>query len=171
MRKLVTIGATGALGVALALSLTACGGSSRASAADQVLRHEADMYEINRIEQTFHRATSTGNVDLMMSLWAPHATLTAAPGETFTGRTQIRRFWATKVPAFQPGNDWISDTPAYKIRITVNGDKGTLYFECHFVNPKTRRVVAFAAAHQDVARIGGRWLITNDVEGQPTLEP
>ena len=33
-------------------------------------------------------------------------------------------------------NNWISETPIYKVRITVNGDRGTLYFECHYVNPE-----------------------------------
>lgn len=171
MRKLLTAGALGVVAGVLVVSLTACGGTSKASAAEATLQHEADMYEINRIEQTFHHATAEGNVDLMMTVWAPHATMTAAPGETLTGKKQIRRYFATKVPAFRPGTSWLSDTPAYKIRITVNGDKGTLYFECHFIDAKTRKVVAFAAAHTDVARIGGRWLITHDVESTPTLKP
>ena len=36
----------------------------------------------------------------------------------------------------------MSDTPAYKIRITASGDKGTLYFECHYVDVKTQKVVS-----------------------------
>lgn len=171
MRKLVTAGATGVLGVALVLSLTACGGSSRASAADQVLRHQADMYEIDQIEKTWHRATSAKDIDLLMSLWAPGGTFTTGPGRTLTGKAAIRRFYLNETGPFQPGNHWISETPAYKIRITVNGDKGTLYFECHFVDPKTREVTSAVAGNLDVARIGGRWLITKDVGGPVALRP
>jgi hypothetical protein len=106
----------------------------------------------------------------MMSLWAPNATFTVGPGQTLTGNKQIRRFWL-KAPVFQPENHWVSETPAYKIRITVNGDKGTLYFECHYVDPKTHKVVAVTAADQQVARMNGRWLVTNHVGASPTLTP
>ena len=33
-----------------------------------------------------------------------------------------------------PQNHWQADTPSYKIKATVNGDKGTLYFECHYID-------------------------------------
>ena len=100
----------------------------------------------------------------------PGATFTIGPGETLSGKAEIRRFWE-QAPVFQPENHWVSDTPAYKIRITVNGDRGTLYFECHYVDAKTRRVVAVTGADQQVARIDGTWLITNNVGGSPTLMP
>ena len=72
-----------------------------------------------------------------MSLWAPNATLTR-PADVHRER---RRSGASsrEVAVFQPENHWVSDTPAYKIRITVNGDKGTLYFECHYVDSKQAR--------------------------------
>jgi hypothetical protein len=65
----------------------------------------------------------------------------------------------------------VSETPAYEFRITVNGDRGTLYFECHYVDPKSRKVVRYTAADQQVARIDGRWLITNHVGASATLSP
>jgi uncharacterized protein (TIGR02246 family) len=159
----------GALGVLVAVSLAACGGSSTSSS-ERTLQRQADLYAIDQIEKTWHRATSTQNIDLMMSLWAPNATFTVGPGQTLTGKKQIRRFWL-KAPVFQPGNHWVSETPAYKIRITVNGDRGTLYFECHYVDPKAHNVVAVTAADQQVARMNGRWLVTNHVGASPTLTP
>jgi uncharacterized protein (TIGR02246 family) len=159
----------GALGV-LVVSFAACGGSSSSSASEQAKQRQADLYAIDQIEKTWHRATSTQNIDLMMSLWAPNATFTVGPGQTLTGKKQIRRFWL-KAPVFQPGNHWVSETPAYKIRITVNGDRGTLYFECHYVDPKAHNVVAVTAADQQVARMNGRWLVTNHVGASPTLTP
>jgi len=103
-----------------------------------------------------------------MSLWAPSAVFTVGPGKTLTGAGQIRRFFL-RAPQFQPENRWLSDTTAYKSRITVNGDRGTLYFACHFVDVKTRKVVAVAAADMEVARINGRWLITSVVGSSATL--
>jgi ketosteroid isomerase-like protein len=159
---------TGALGAVVA-SLVACGGS-RTSSSQEALQRQADLYAIDQVEKTWHRATSRRSVDLMMSLFAPNATYTIGPGQTFIGKRQIRRFWL-KAPVFQPENHWVSETPAYKIRITVNGDRGTLYFECHYVDPKTGKVVGIVGADQQVARIGGRWLITNHVGATPTLTP
>jgi hypothetical protein len=57
-----------------------------------------------------------------------------------------------------------------KLEITVHGDRGTLHFECHFVDPKTGEIVAATPAVMDVARIGGEWLITHMVGGTTDLE-
>ena len=78
----------------------------------------------------------------MMSLWAPHATFTSAPGRPRSGRSRSGSVWLNKSEAFKPDNHWVSDTPAYKVRITVNGDRGTLNFECHYVDIKTGKVVS-----------------------------
>jgi uncharacterized protein (TIGR02246 family) len=159
----------GALGVTV-ISLAACGGSGTSSAAEQALQRQADFYAINQIEQKWHRATSRHDIDLMMSLWAPNATFTTDAGETKIGKKQIRQFWL-EAPVFQPENHWVSETPAYKIRITVNGDRGTLYFECHYVDPKTQKVIRVVGADQQVAKIDGRWLITNNLGSSPALRP
>jgi ketosteroid isomerase-like protein len=159
----------GALAV-LVVSLAACGGSSTSSTSEQALQRQADLYAIDEIEKTWHRATSRQDIDLMMSLWAPNATLTVGPGETYVGKKEIRSFWL-KAKVFQPENHWVSETPAYKIRITVDGDRGTLYFECHYVDPKTGKVTSTAGADQQVARMNGRWLVTNHIGASPTLSP
>ncbi len=46
---------------------------------------KADMWEIDQIEKDFHKSTTTKDIDLMLSLWAPNATLTAGPGQTAAG--------------------------------------------------------------------------------------
>jgi ketosteroid isomerase-like protein len=158
------------LGIALTGSLAACGGSSGTSAATQALQKQADVNAIDGIEKTWHKASSTHNVDLMMSIWAPDSTFTIGP-TTLTGRAQIRDFFTTKAAPFQAANHWVSDTPAYKIRITVNGDRGTLYFECHYIDVKTQKVMSVVAADQNVQRIDGKWLITNASGASPTLTP
>jgi ketosteroid isomerase-like protein len=156
--------------VLLVVSLTACGGSNKTPAVSPELQKEADSYAIDQIERTWHRAASTQNVDLMMTVWAPDATFNIGT-ETLTGKAQIRDFFAHKAGPFQPENHWVSDTPAYKIRITVNGDKGTLYFECHYVDVKTSKIVSLVGADQNVQKIGGKWLITSSAAASPALQP
>ena len=160
----------GALGVfLLSVVLVACGGSSPGSSGNQSRRFE-DMWKIDQIEKNFHYATTTQDIDLMMGLFAPNATMTIGAGKTAAGLDEVRRFFLEDSAAFQPENTWISDHPAYKLEITVNGDRGTLHFECHYVYAKTGKVVAVTAADFDVARIGGAWLITNMVGGSAILE-
>lgn len=157
--------------LALTASLTACGGSDENSDAAQAAQKEqADLYAIDQIERTWHKASSTQNVDLMMTLWAPDATFNNG-AETLTGKAEIRKFFTTKAGPFQPGNHWLSETPAYKIRTTVNGDKGTLYFECHYVDVKTGKIVSLVGADQNVQKIDGKWLITTLAAATPTLTP
>ena len=107
----------------------------------------------------------------MMSMCAPNATFTIGPGRTLTGKAQIRRHWLTKSIFFKPETKFVSETAAYKIRTTVNGDRGTMYFECHFLDPKTMKVALVTAADQQVARINGTWLVTTAVGTSATLSP
>jgi len=153
----------------LAFALSACGGSSGGSASERALERKADMYEIGQIERTFHESMSKKDVNMMMSLWAPHATFTYGPGQTATGKRQIRAFWLTS-RSFQHTTHWLSDHPAYKLRITINGDRGTLSFECHFIDLDTNKVRAVTAADMDVARVDGSWLITKMVGGTAELK-
>jgi ketosteroid isomerase-like protein len=133
------------------------------------LQKQADMYRIDQIEVTWHKAASIKDLDLMMTLWADNATFQIGP-HTYVGTDQIRAFWAQAAP-FQTKNLWVDETPAYKARITVSGNTGTLYFECHFVNVPTKMLVAAVATQLDVARINGRWLITSSTSSTPFLSP
>jgi ketosteroid isomerase-like protein len=164
MRKLLIGGVLGALVIAL----SACGGSSGSSASDQALQRQADIYAISQIERSFHESMSKKDIDLMMSLWTSNATFTFGPGQTATGTGQIRETWL-KSTAWKPETHWLSDHPAYKIRVTVNGDRGTLHFECHFIDVDTGKVAAVTGGDLDVLRIGGRWLITKMVGGTAEL--
>jgi ketosteroid isomerase-like protein len=160
----------GALGVfLLSVVLVACTGPTDGSSGEPGRRFQ-DMWEIDQIEKDFHHATTTKDIDLMMSLFAPNATMTVGAGETASGVDEIRAFWLEQSASFEPENEWISDHPAYKLEITVNGDRGTLHFECHYVDAKTGEVVSVTAADFDVARMGGAWLITNMIAGSTVLE-
>jgi ketosteroid isomerase-like protein len=160
----------GVLGVALlSVVLAACTGSATDASGEEGRRFQ-DMWEIDQIEKDFHEATTTKDIDQMMSLFAPNATMTIGTGETASGLEEIRSFWLENSASFQPENTWVSDHPAYKLEITVNGDRGTLHFECHYIDAKTGEVVSVTAADMDVSRIAGAWLITNMIGGSTVLE-
>ncbi len=156
------------LALALPLVLAACGGSGKKASVSADAQQQSDLYAIDQIERTWHKASSTHDVDLMMTLWAPDATFVIGT-DTLTGTAQIRNFFAHKAGPFKPENHWVSLTPAYKIRTTVNGDKGTIYFECVYVDVKTGKVAAVVGADQDVQKIGGKWLITSSEAATPKL--
>jgi ketosteroid isomerase-like protein len=156
MRKLLL---GGALGILVA-ALSACGGSSGSSASDEAMQRQSDLYEISQIERSFHEAISKKDINELVSLFAPNATGTFGPGKTVAGREQIRQVWLNSV-GWKPETHWLSDHPAYKLKVTVDGDRGTLHFECHFIDIDTGKVAALTAGNLDVARIDGHWLITN----------
>jgi ketosteroid isomerase-like protein len=145
-----------------AIVLSGCGGSSGTSEQAEAVQSQVDRYQISQIERSFHEAISKKDIDKLVSLFAANATGTFGPGKTVTGREQIRQVWLKSV-AFKPETHWLSDHPAYKLKATVDGDRGTLHFECHFVDIETATVAAVTAGNLDVARIDGRWLITNFV--------
>jgi ketosteroid isomerase-like protein len=156
MRKLLIGGVVGAI----VLALSACGGSSGSSVSDEAMQRQSDLYAISQIERRFHEAISKKNINELVSLFAPNATGTFGPGKTVAGRKQIGQVWLKSV-GWQPGTHWLSDHPAYKLKVTVDGDRGTLHFECHFIDVDTKKVAALTAGNLDVARIDGHWLITN----------
>jgi ketosteroid isomerase-like protein len=156
------------LGVTLVVLLAACGGSGKKSTAGQDAQRQADLYAIDQIERTWHKASSTHDVNLMMTLWASDATFVNGT-ETLTGKAEIRNFFAHKAAPFRPQNHWVSETPAYRIRTTVSGDKGTLYFECVYIDVKTGKVAAVVGADQNVQKINGKWLITSAAGAAPKL--
>jgi ketosteroid isomerase-like protein len=158
MRKLL-------IGTALAVlvvALSACGGSSGSAASDEQQQLQADYYAISQIERDFHEAISKKNIDQLVGLFSTNATGTFGPGVTVTGKDQIRAIWSKSV-GFKPETHWLSDHPAYKLKVTVDGDRGTLHFECHFIDIDTGKVAAVTAGNLDVAKIDGKWLITNFV--------
>ena len=165
MRKLLIGVVLGALIVAL----SACGGSSGSSASDEAMQRQADNYAISQIERDFHEAISKKDIDQLVGLFSTNATGTFGPGVTVTGKDQIREVWSNSV-GFKPETHWLSDHPAYKLKVTVDGDRGTLHFECHFIDVDTGKVAAVTAGTLDVAKIDGHWLITNFVGSTSELK-
>jgi hypothetical protein len=148
----------------MALAGCATGAAPAPSASD--LQRQADLYSIGQIEVKWHEAATHKDVDEMMSLWTKDATFTTA-SKTYTGADEIRQFFATQAAPFKKENNWVSDTPAYKSRVTLDGDKGTLYFECDYIDVATGQVKVIVSADQAVARINGTWLITAAISATP----
>jgi hypothetical protein len=117
----------------------------------------ADILQLHQLEITFHQAGTTKDLPLMLSLFADDATLTSG-GKTYSGKEEVRAYWTNAGP-FLPQNHWAGYTPAYKIRVTVEGDRATLYFECLWVDAETGQVQAHTFSDDSLVRSGGRWLI------------
>ena len=151
----------------IALIVASCASPGGSPSVSSDLQKQADLYAINQIEVNWHKAASTKDLDLMMTLWADNATFTTA-SQTYAGKDQIRAFFAKAAP-FQPANNWVSDTPAYKSITTVEGDKGTLYFQCDYIDVATKVVQVTVSADQEVARVNGKWVITAAISATPKL--
>ena len=118
----------------------------------------ADFMELHQVEIIFHTAASTKDLDMMMSLFADDANLSVG-GKSYTGKDQVRSYFATVAGSFQPQNQWVAYTPAHRIRFEVNGDRAHLYFECLYVDAKAKEIKAHTFSDDNLVRSGGKWLI------------
>lgn len=116
-----------------------------------------DFMAMHNIEITFHEAGTTKNLNLMMSLFSDDATITTG-GKTYTGKEQIRAYWQA-AGAFQPQNQWVVYTPAFRIKYDVRGDTAHLYFECLSVDKAAKKIAAHTNSDDTLIRVKGRWLI------------
>lgn len=154
------------IAVVCVLVLGGCAGGGD-SGSERALSKAADHAAIQNLEVIFHRAASTKNLDEMMGLFADDAVYSIG-GQTYTGKEQIRKFIETTA-SFKPENHWVSSTPAYKIRISSDGDRGTLYFECDYIDVDSRAVKAVVGADVKVARSKDHWIFTKVVGGPAVL--
>jgi hypothetical protein len=125
-----------------------------------------DFMGIHEIEIIFHEAGTTKNLDLMLSLFADDAKLISAGKnsqgkdeiKTYQGKDQIKSYWQSAGP-FQPQNQWVAYTPAFRIKYTVEGDSAHLYFECLYVDKVKKEIAAHTNSNDDLIRVKGKWLI------------
>jgi hypothetical protein len=116
-----------------------------------------DFMQLHQVEIAFHEAGSTKNLELMLSLFADDAVLVAG-GKTYTGKEQLKHYWRTAGP-FQPQNQWVGYTPAFRIRYDVKGDRAHLYFECLWVDKAAKKIAMHTNSDDTLVRVDGRWLI------------
>ena len=126
-----------------------------------------DFMQLHKVEIAFHEAGTTKNLDLMLSLFADDAVLTAG-GKTYTGKDQIKSFWQGAA-TFQPQNQWVAYTPAFRIRYNVDGDRAHLYFECLYVDKAANKIAAHTNSDDTLVRVNGRWLI-KEMKAAPVPE-
>jgi hypothetical protein len=134
----------------------------------QVSRPEsAHSGEIYQLQANYHRAKSTQDIGLMLSLWDPDAILTIQgdPNSPYIGVERLQSFFLNS-GSFT--NRRFSLVPSFKIQIKVSGDDAWLYFECHDVgnfDADSRFIAADAFLAGTIRRVGGRWLFWNMTAG------
>lgn len=126
----------------------------------------ADVLALRNVEITFHTAGSVlpqKDLDLMMSLYAPDAVLidTAHDNKVYSGKDQVREYWANVGAPFQPDHHWIGYTPAMRIRAKVHGTNASLYFECLWMDVDKNAIGAHSFSDMQLSKVRGKWLVKN----------
>ena len=116
-----------------------------------------DFMQMHKVEITFHQAGTTKNLDLMLSLFADDATITSG-GKTYSGKENIRKYWQA-AGTFQPQNQWVAYTPAFRIKYDVQGNTAHLYFECLYVDKAAKKIALHTNSDDTLTRVDGKWLI------------
>jgi hypothetical protein len=118
----------------ITVGVGALAGLKSAPLAAQVRGHDStQVAEIYQLQAAFHLAKSTQDINLMMSLWDPQASLTFTgnPNSPFVGSDAIRAFLLT-TGSFTRRR--LSLVPSFKIQIGVQGEQAFFYEECHDVD-------------------------------------
>jgi hypothetical protein len=148
------------------VALAADAGLSIALAAGAGTEENAeDFMALHKVEIAFHEAGTIKNLDQMLSLFADDAVLIAG-GKTW--KEQIKGFWQA-AGTFQPQNQWVAYTPAFRIRYDVEGDQAHLYFECLYVDKAANKIAAHTNSDDTLVRVNGRWLI-KEMKAAPVPE-
>jgi SnoaL-like domain len=150
-------GITAGIGSLVGSTLLPLRADDRERESERVRANEGEIYEL---QAAFHRAKSTQDIDLMMSLWAEDASLTI-PGDAkspYVGLEKIRAFLLTTGSFVHLR---LSLVPSFKIQIDVHGDEAFFYEECHDIgdfNLPTRFVASSTFLAGTLRKVHGAWL-------------
>ena len=130
----------------------------------------ADVAKIYQLQAAFHQAKTAQDIELMMSLWAPNATLRVHgdPKSPYVGTEQMREFWLHS-GSFK--NRRFSLVPSFKTRIAVRGNEASLYFECHDVadyDQPTRNIINDTFLAGTLRNMGEKWVFYDMSAGPST---
>ena len=130
----------------------------------------ADVAQIYQLQAAFHRAKTAQDIELMMSLWDPKATLKIQgdPKSPYVGPEQLRAFWLNS-GSFK--NRRFSLVPSFKTRIVVRDNEASLYFECHDVadyDQPTRNIINDTFLAGTLRNVGGKWVFYDMSAGPAT---
>ena len=155
--------------LAIALVLTVAGLSQlvRPVKAQVSGPESTQVSEIYELQAAYHRAKTTQDIDLMMSLWDPDATLNIQgdPNSPYLGTERIRAFF---LGSGSFTHVRFSLVPSFKIQINVHGSEASLYFECHDVgnfDRSDRSIASDAFLAGTVRKLGGKWVFSNMTAG------
>ena len=126
--------------------------------------------EIYQLQAAFHRAKTTRDIDLMMSLWDPDGILNnqGDPNSPYVGFEQLKTFWLNS-GSFTHRR--FSLVPSYKIRMNVFGNQASLYFECHDVadyDQPTRHIINDTFLAGTLRNVSGTWVFYDMSAGPAT---
>ena len=130
----------------------------------------ADVAQIYQLQAAFHRVKTAQDIELMMSLWHPSATLKVQgdPKSPYIGAERLRDFWQNS-GSFK--NRRFSLVPSFKTRISVRGNEASLYFECHDVgdyDQPTRNIINDTFLAGTLRNVGGKWVFYDMSAGPAT---
>ena len=159
-RRLLQLGAAGTALSAAGLILPSL---ARADSPEST-----QVAEIYQLQAAFHRAKTTKDIDLMMSLWAPDGTLVVQgdPNSPYTGSDSLRAFW---LGSGSFTHRRFSLVPSFKTQIDVHGNGAWLYFECHDVGDYDLPSRFFAGdtfLAGTVSHVSGSWVFWNMTAGK-----
>jgi hypothetical protein len=128
----------------------------------------AQVGKIYELQAAFHRAKTTQDIDLMMSLWADDGTLhnQADPNSPYVGVDRLKAFWLTS-GSFTHRR--FSLVPSFKTQIAVHGNHAWLYFECHDIGGfdlATRYIASDTFLAGTVRHVAGRWVFWDMTAGK-----
>lgn len=124
--------------------------------------------EIYKLQAAFHRAKTTQDIDLMMSLWDNDGILNIQgdPNSPYIGFDRLKLFWQNS-GSFTHRR--FSLVPSFKTQIDVDDDEARLYFECHDISNfdlPDRAIAADTFLAGTVRNVRGRWVFSNMTAGK-----
>jgi hypothetical protein len=124
--------------------------------------------EIYQLQAAFHRAKTTQDINLMMSLWDVDGILNnqGDPNSPYVGFERLRSFWENS-GSFR--NRRFSLVPSFKIQTDIHGNQAWLYFECHDIGSfdQPNRLIAVDTFLAGTIRsVGGSWLFWDMTAGR-----
>jgi hypothetical protein len=136
--------------------------------ADQVSGPQSQVAQIYELQAAFHRAKTTQDINLMMSLWAEGATLNVQgdSNSPYVGTDSLKVFWEGS-GSFTHRR--FSLVPSFKTQIEVQGHMARLYFECHDVgdfDQTTRSIAGDTFLAGTVRRVDGNWVFWDMTAGR-----
>jgi SnoaL-like domain len=156
----------GLTGTALGAAAWALPGVARADTSPGS-PESVQVAEIYQLQAAFHRAKTTQDLDLMMSLWAPDGTLNIQ-GDShspYTGTGALRAFWQNS-GSFTHRR--FSLVPSFKTQINLHGNQAQLYFECHDIGDydlASRFIASDTFLAGTVRNLGGNWVFSDMTAG------